>query len=34
MIGEWHRRSDKNPTNPIKIIYQHKVPAERMKDVT
>jgi hypothetical protein len=34
MIAEWHRRLNKNPTTPIKIIYQHKVPAEWMKDVT
>ncbi len=24
----------KNPTNTIKFIFQHKVPADRMKDIT
>ncbi len=33
-IGKWLWRAHKVPTNTIKFIFQHKVPADHMKDVT
>jgi hypothetical protein len=33
-ISKWHRRQNKKSHNTIKFIFQHKVPTERMKDVT